>query len=459
MISVIIPALNEQDTIAQVVHYCRAQAQVTEVIVVDDKSVDETVKKAKEAGAQVITSTKLGKGISMKDGILYAQNEILVFLDGDIDPYPPETIQKLTNPLIQGTHDFVKATFSRNAGRVTELVAKPLLSIFYPELSQFAQPLSGMIAGKKSMFEKVQFFSDYGVDVGLLIDMFLLKARIAEVNIGFIDNKSKPWHALGTMSKEVARAIITRAMVQKKETVTLEELESMNIIKDQMEFAIKEQVKGLKKMAVFDMDDTILRGRYIDTCAQYFNFEQELKKLRTSETDPVILSKQIARLLKGRNFGELLKVADSIPPVGDIEEVVVELKKRGYIVGIISDSYDFVTSHVKNKIGADFSLSNELEFSNSTATGEVKIPSFFFNHQNSICKHNSCKTNALQHITEKYQVLLSNCIAIGDSANDLCMVQKAGIGVAFCSKNELLNYAADKLISRYAFSELLDYAK
>lgn len=459
MVSIIIPVLNEQDTIAGVVKFCFAHKEVTEVIVVDDKSVDETVNRAREAGATVITSTRLGKGTSMKDGILFAQNEIVVFIDGDIDPYPANTICDLVTPIIEDRYDYVKATFSRNAGRVTELVAKPLLSIFYPELSQFSQPLSGMIAGRKSFFEKINFFGDYGVDIGILIDMYLLNARITEVNIGYLENKSKPWHALGRMSKEVARAIISKAVVQKRDSVTLEEIESMSIIKDQMEYAIKEQVKGLKKMAIFDMDNTILRGRFIDTCAEIFGFTPELKKLRATETDSVILTKQIARLMKGRNFGELLKVAESIPLVGDIEETVKELKSRGYIVGIISDSYDFITNHVKNKIGADFCLSNELEFSNSIATGEVKLPSFFINHSASICKHTLCKTNALQHITQQYGVLLSNCVAVGDSANDLCMVQKAGIGVAFCSTNELLNYSADKIISRYAFAELLEYAQ
>ena len=82
MVSVIIPALNEQDTIANVVRFCLSNPHVTEVIVVDDKSIDETVSRAKAAGATVITSTKLGKGTSMKDGILYAKNDVLVFIDG-----------------------------------------------------------------------------------------------------------------------------------------------------------------------------------------------------------------------------------------------------------------------------------------------------------------------------------------------------------------------------------------
>jgi glucosyl-3-phosphoglycerate synthase len=87
-----------------------------------------------------------------------------------------------------------------------------LLSIFYPELSKFTQPLSGMIAGKKVYFNKIDIINDYGVDIGILIDMHLMRIRITEVNIGHIENKSKPWQALGKMSNEVSRAIITKAV-------------------------------------------------------------------------------------------------------------------------------------------------------------------------------------------------------------------------------------------------------
>ena len=129
----------------------------------DDKSHDNTVVEAKNAGAKVITSTKLGKGASMKDGVLYASNEILAFLDADITTYPENIIQLLTDPIIKGTAEFTKSFFSRQAGRVTELVAKPLLSILYPEFPMFWQPLSGMIAGKKQLFEIIEFEEGYGV--------------------------------------------------------------------------------------------------------------------------------------------------------------------------------------------------------------------------------------------------------------------------------------------------------
>ena len=213
MITIIIPALNEERTIGNVVRFCLAHSLVTEVIVIDDKSTDGTVQQAREAGARVYLSKKRGKGFSMKEGIHFAKNEILVFLDGDIDPYPPGTIKLLTEPLITNTCDFVKASFSRNAGRVTELLAKPLLTILYPELARFHQPLGGMIAGRKILFEKIEFLHDYGADVGILIDMFMLNARIQEVCIGHIENKSKPWHELPRMSTEVAGAIIKKALL------------------------------------------------------------------------------------------------------------------------------------------------------------------------------------------------------------------------------------------------------
>lgn len=213
MVTVIIPALNEEKTIGNVIGYAWRNQYVSEVIVIDDRSDDDSVKIAKAAGAKVIISKKRGKGISMKEGLAAATNEIVIFLDADIDPYPVGTINDLALPLLNGTHDFVKASFGRNAGRVTELVAKPLLAILFPDLPEFDQPLSGMIAGRKKFFKQIRFYDDYGVDIGILLDMFFLKARIQEVNIGYIENKSKPWQALSRMSTEVSRVIIEKAFL------------------------------------------------------------------------------------------------------------------------------------------------------------------------------------------------------------------------------------------------------
>ncbi len=458
MISVIIPTLNEEESIANVVTYAKLQPNVSEVIVVDDKSLDRTVPIAIEAGAKVITSTKLGKGASMKDGVLYACNDILVFLDGDIDPYPVQTVRLLVEPILTNEVDFVKSSFNRNAGRVTELVAKPLLSIFFPELHQFSQPLSGMIAGRKTLLQQLDFRDDYGVDIGILIDMYLLQARMKEVTIGYIENKSKPWQALGKMSKEVAQTIILKAASSKRPNYNFEELSVLNEIRSQMEFALESQLAEMEKLVVFDMDNTILRGRFIDICAERFNFKKELMDIRLSEMDGLIITKRIAMLLKGRSINELIEICDTIPMIDDAKETIKELRNRGYIVGIISDSFDCVTNHVKNKLGMDFSLANELEFSKSICTGEVRIPSFLFNHPESKCRHSLCKTNALLTILKKHRLKLENSIAIGDSMNDLCMIKEAGLGIAFCSKEELLNHHADIVMVEPKFAGILDLA-
>jgi phosphoserine phosphatase len=455
MLTVIIPALNEEKTIGNVVKFCLADPLVSEVIVIDDKSEDNTISIAENSGARVIISETRGKGISMKDGILNASNGLLVFLDGDIDPYPENTIKTLTEALISNEADFVKGAFTRNAGRVTELVAKPLLNILFPGLSHFSQPLSGMIAGKKTYFQKIEFFNDYGADIGILIDMYLMKARVQEVNIGYIENKSKPWEALGKMSKEVSRAIINKAQRQQAGELSEEEIYSLETINREMNKVLKEELSGFHKMAVFDMDNTILQGRFIDNCAKAFDFLPQLEDLRAVEKDPIILTKRIGLMLKGRTIDDLLNIAAGMEMIEDVKEVVKELKQKNYIVGIISSSYTLITNYIKQNIGADFSLAFHLEFFEGRTSGEVNLPSYFFGSPDSICGHAFCKTNALQYACEKYNVLVKNCIAAGDSEDDRCMIGHAGKGVAFCTKDELLEKIAGTSIKEKTFRPLL----
>jgi len=458
MLTVIIPALNEEKTIANVVQFCFSFPRVSEVIVVDDKSNDNTVSIAKNAGAKVIISETRGKGISMKEGIEHSNNELIVFLDADIDPYSEGTITNLLKPLIDDEADFVKGAFARNAGRVTELVAKPLLNILFPGLSHFSQPLSGMIAGKKSYFNKIEFFNDYGVDIGILIDMYLMKARVKEVNIGYIENKSKPWEALGKMSKEVSRAIISKAQGEPTSGLTEEEVISLEAINREMNNVLKEKLSGFHKMAIFDMDDTILEGRFIHECAKEFRFFPQLEDMRETEIDPIILTKRIGLMLRGRTMDDLLNVVSNIKMISDIKTVVKELKQKNYIVGIISSSYTLITNYVKQNIGADFSLAYNLEFKEGRTTGEVNVPSYFFGSPESLCGHPICKTNALLYACEKYNVLPKNCLVIGDSKEDRCMVAHAGKGVAFCTEDELLEKVAVQSIKEKSFESLLAMA-
>lgn len=453
MITVIIPALNEEKTVAQVVQLAFAAKGVTEVIVVDDKSMDNTVAEARQAGAIVITSTQLGKGASMKDGVLVATNDVITFLDADITTYQADTIELLCGPLLRNEADFTKSYFNRQAGRVTELVAKPLLSILYPGFPAFRQPLSGMIAGRKQLLAQCEFETGYGVDIGLLMDMYHLGARITEVNIGTIENRMQPLEQLGKMSREVARTILKKSKHASPQN--LETFENIQVIREQMEFAIRENLLSMKKIAVFDMDNTLLRGSFIQTAGESFGFGRELVNIVTANNNPFLRTKLIARQLKGRTIGDLLAVADTIPVTPGLSELLESLKSQGYITGIISDSYDCITNHFKNKFGFDFTIANELEFSNSTATGEVKIPSLFLADEESRCKHDYCKLHALSAICSRYEVELKNTLVVGDGENDICCIKKAGIGISFCSSNPLVDAVADYSIKEPDFKKLI----
>jgi len=456
MVSVIIPVLNEERTIASVIKTAFLCEAVSEVIVVDDASVDATASIAQKAGARVIQSTKLGKGASMLDGLYCSKNEIIVFLDGDIENYADDIILKMIAPIISEQADFVKSKFSREAGRVTELVAKPLLSLIFQELSNYSQPLSGMIAGRKEMLKKVNFENDYGVDIGILIDIYEMGAKICEIDIGHIEHKSKQWQQLGKMSREVSRAILKRA--KNKMNFTLDDLGSFAVVSEQLDNSILECVKTLDKIVIFDMDNTLLEGRLIMKLAERFGFQNKIIDAVTANSDPYIVTKLIAQNLKGLNIGDILSVVESIPVISDAETVITELKKRGYIVGIISDSYDVAVNSLKNKLNLDFAIANKLEFANSIATGEVSIPIAFVRSPESRCTHSICKGNAVMAVAAKHSVALDNIIAVGDGENDICMLRIVGVGVAFCASNPLLKSIADFEINEKSFAKLLEFA-
>ncbi|HRH60322.1 MAG TPA: HAD-IB family phosphatase [Chitinophagaceae bacterium] len=447
MITVIIPALNEANTIRRVIRQVKKNENVSEIIVVDDQSMDGTVSVAHEEDVRVVTSTSIGKGHSMREGMMLAKNEILVFLDADIPNYNKDIIALLAEPLINNEADFVKSYFDRQAGRVTEILVKPLLEFFFPHLTAFKQPLSGMIAGLKSFFNKVEFENDYGVDIGLLIDMHNVKARIREVCIGEIENDMQPLQALSRMAKQVANAIIKRINIFTYMYTQKEEDEPVAARMSQLEFALREKIRCPDKLIVFDMDNTLLRGSFIKTAAEKFGFTGKLRKIYEKELSSMQRTKEIAKLLAGKSFAELINVAESIPLIGDAMQVIQKLKLHGYVCGIISDSYHTITNHIANLLGLDFSLANELEFDKSIATGNVHIPHHFMESPAGKCTHEYCKANMFSHIAKSFHIHPLYTVAVGDGENDICMLQSASTAISFNAVSPMVNAAAD-----YCFS-------
>ncbi|RJO80379.1 glucosyl-3-phosphoglycerate synthase [Nocardia panacis] len=236
-ISVVLPALNEQDTVATVVASIRPLlgTLVDELIVLDSGSTDATAERARAAGAEVISREQAlpeldpvpGKGEALWRSLAVAGGDLIAFVDSDLIDPDPAFVPRLLGPLLT-TPDMhlVKAYYRRplrqagavdahGGGRVTELVARPLLAALRPELSQVLQPLSGEYAGTRDLLTSVPFAPGYGVEIGLLLDTFdqFGLSAIGQVNLGVRAHRNRPLADLGVMSRQILGTALGRSGV------------------------------------------------------------------------------------------------------------------------------------------------------------------------------------------------------------------------------------------------------
>lgn len=226
-ISVVIPALNEETTVATVVRAVLADAP-DEVLVIDADSVDNTAGEAAAAGATVLNWQEIlptvvpvpGKGESLWRGVAAATGEVVVFIDADLTRPEPGMVSALVAPFVDPAVHLVKADYIRSfqgqptgGGRVTELTAKPLLRLLFPTLAGINQPLAGEYALRRSTALEMPFVGGYGVESGLLIDVATRygAAAIAQVDLGVRRHRNRPLAQLGPMADIVAATILSRA--------------------------------------------------------------------------------------------------------------------------------------------------------------------------------------------------------------------------------------------------------
>ncbi|OBF07088.1 glucosyl-3-phosphoglycerate synthase [Mycobacterium sp. 852002-10029_SCH5224772] len=239
-ISVVLPALDEEDTIESVIDSVSplVDGLVDELIVLDSGSTDDTEIRAVAAGARVVSREQAlpevpirpGKGEALWRSLAATRGDIVVFVDSDlIDPHPmfvPWLVGPLlTGPPSRGVH-LVKSFYRRplnvadvggsagatGGGRVTELVARPLLAALRPELGGVLQPLGGEYAATRELLTSVPFAPGYGVEIGLLVDTFdrLGLDAIAQVNLGVRAHRNRPLAELGAMSRQVIATLLSR---------------------------------------------------------------------------------------------------------------------------------------------------------------------------------------------------------------------------------------------------------
>jgi glucosyl-3-phosphoglycerate synthase len=459
MITVIIPVLNESETISSVISLAKSSSYVSEVIVVDDGSIDGTPELAFAAGATVITSTLLGKGASMYDGVRAAKNDFLLFLDGDLQGLCPNLINKMSSPLLLDEADFVKAKFSRAAGRVTTLTAKPLIYTYFPELAHFEQPLGGIIAARRSLLSCLTFENDYGVDIGLFIDAAAAKARLVEVDIGHIEHDSHPLEVLGDMAMQVTRTILDRASRHGRLRASyIREVQENERHQRAQLPNLFQKLPKMDRLALFDMDGVLLNGRYIVELASRTGKTTELNSfLDRFDIAPDERTRQIASIFKGVPREVFERTAMEMPLTTGAIETIVGLRKAGFRVGIVTDSFHVASEIVRRRVFADFSFANLMRFKSGKASGRVTLAPAMF-HPAGCSQHEHCKVNALLHLIEKMGITKENVLAVGDGLNDVCMLLKSGCSVAFQPKAPAVAAAAQTIIT-HSLSDVLKIAQ
>jgi glucosyl-3-phosphoglycerate synthase len=236
-ISVCIPTLNEGATIGPILR-CIREALIEEVPLVDELAImdsssqDETASVARDCGADVYQDRDIlphlepmgGKGEALWKSLFVMKGDLIAWCDADIENFDPPFVTGVLGPLLTDRDvGYVKAFYERpvksgtqlvpgEGGRVTELVARPLLNTFWPALAPLVQPLSGEYAGRRALLEQVPFFSGYGVEIGLVIDIaerFGLDA-FAQVDLGDRIHRNRGVRELARMAFAILHVVIQR---------------------------------------------------------------------------------------------------------------------------------------------------------------------------------------------------------------------------------------------------------
>lgn len=237
VVSVCVPALNEETTVGTIVETIRTQLMdavplVDELVVIDSASSDGTVAVARAAGAEVYQDREIlpdvepmaGKGEAMWKSLFVLRGDVILWLDADITNFHPRFVCGPLGPILTDTGvGYVKSFYRRpmerdggpatlEGGRVTELAARPLISMFWPHLAGLIQPLAGEYAGRRALLEQVPFCTGYGVEIGLLIDIaerFGIDA-MAQVDLEERTHRNRPIGELSRMAFAVLHAALRR---------------------------------------------------------------------------------------------------------------------------------------------------------------------------------------------------------------------------------------------------------
>ena len=195
------------------------------------------------------------------------------------------------------------------------------------------------------------------------------------------------------------------------------------------------------KLAMFDMDGTLLDGRSIIKFSEILGFKDKLIKVLKSDIEPFKKSIKIAKFLKGQNSTELLNIFHKIPLQKNIRKIAIELKERSITTAIVTDSYQFIADDLKERLHFDYAFANTLIIKNRIVTGDIILN----NKKKEICHQNRiysiCKDMILTRLCDKLNIKNTEVIAVGDGVVDIGMIKKAGLGIAYKAPEHVQKYA------------------
>ncbi len=284
-ISLCLPTLNEEKTIAKEIIIMKSELMtrnplLDEIVIIDSGSTDNTVEVAKAFGADVYDADEIlpnlekfkGKGENLWKSLFVTKGDIIVYLDADIKNIHHRFAYGLVGPLLlDDTIKYAKAFYDRpiaigknkirptGGGRVTELVIRPLFSLFFPELTQIIQPLSGEYAGYREVFEKLPFPIGYGIETSMILDICERWGLdvIAQVDLERRVHRNQNTKALGKMSFVILKTFLNR--IKKLEFIdlkkeTFNEMIQYNLVKNEFQPDIF-NVDGLERPPMIEISE------------------------------------------------------------------------------------------------------------------------------------------------------------------------------------------------------------
>lgn len=284
-ISLCLPTLNEEKTIAKEIIIMKSELMtrnplLDEIVVIDSGSTDNTVEVAKAFGADVYDADEIlpnlenfkGKGENLWKSLFVTKGDIIVYLDADIKNIHHRFVYGLIGPLLLDDNiKYAKAFYDRpiaigknkirptGGGRVTELVIRPLFSLFFPELTQIIQPLSGEYAGYREVFEKIPFPIGYGIETSMILDICERWGLdvIAQVDLERRVHRNQNTKALGKMSFVILKTFLNR--IKKLEFIdlkkeTFNEMIQYNLVKNEFQPDIF-NVDGLERPPMIEISE------------------------------------------------------------------------------------------------------------------------------------------------------------------------------------------------------------